>query len=43
MKRIEGKLIVALSWLSEDEREEVIEGIDELYEGDAREDLEGFV
>ena len=33
IKRIEGKLIVALSWLSEDEREEVIESIDDLYEG----------
>lgn len=43
LKRIEGKLQVALRLLSEDELEEAIESLDELYNNEARGETEALM
>lgn len=42
IKRVEGKLTLALSFLPEDEREQTIESLTRRYGGEARRDLEQY-
>ena len=43
LKRIEGKLAIALLQLPEDELEEILESLDEEYANGARAELEAFI
>ena len=43
LKRIEGKLTIALSYLPEDELEENLEALDQEYNNEARGELEALI
>ena len=43
LRRVEGKLRAELKLLTKDERAEVIESVDEVYDNQARKDLEALL